>query len=278
MKFDRIPWDLLGGLLLGIALGLLYAWVISPVHFVDTNPATLRSDFKDQYRLVIAASYAATGDLGRAQARLALLGDPDPFQALTAQAQQMLADGQTQENVRALAILAGALQQANQPATDTPVPTLTPGISNATSTQPAAPVRTATLALTPTPIYSPTPRPTHTPTPTIGAPFVLNSQESVCDPKLQPGLLQVNVENAAGKPVAGAEIIITWSGGEEHFFTGFKPELGNGYADYAMTPGLTYAIRLGDGSTSVTDLTAPSCKTEGGDPYWGGISLDFRQP
>ena len=97
MKRERIPgrrsWlaenlYLLTGLLIGLGLGLLYAWVISPVKYVDTSPASLRADFKDGYRAAIASAYLASGNVERAQSRLALLGDPNPVQALVNQAQQ----------------------------------------------------------------------------------------------------------------------------------------------------------------------------------------------
>jgi len=71
----HFPWEWLIAIIAGFALGLFYAWVLSPVRYTDTIPNTLRADFKDQFRIAIAASYASTHDLGRAKARLALLGD-----------------------------------------------------------------------------------------------------------------------------------------------------------------------------------------------------------
>ena len=47
---------LLIGLVLGAAIGLLYAWVISPVTYVDASPDILRADYKEQYRSAIAAA------------------------------------------------------------------------------------------------------------------------------------------------------------------------------------------------------------------------------
>ncbi|HIE57173.1 MAG TPA: hypothetical protein EYP88_02930, partial [Anaerolineales bacterium] len=93
MREDRGSWYLFTGLVIGIILGLIYAWIIAPVQYVDTEPVTLRADLKDTYRLTIAQSYAVTGDLARAQARLALLGDEDSAQALAEQAQRAHADG-----------------------------------------------------------------------------------------------------------------------------------------------------------------------------------------
>jgi hypothetical protein len=70
-------------LLAGFGLGLAYSWLISPVTYVDANPAILRADFKDQYRIVIAASYTTSHDLARARARLELLSDTDPIGELS---------------------------------------------------------------------------------------------------------------------------------------------------------------------------------------------------
>ena len=65
-------------LLLGLAVGLLYAWVFNPVEYVDTTPDTLRMDYKTDYVLMTAEAYGAEGDLNQAQRRLALLGDLPP--------------------------------------------------------------------------------------------------------------------------------------------------------------------------------------------------------
>lgn len=103
------PWYLLTGLIFGFLLGLLYAWLLNPVVYSNTEPATLRADYKDLYRATIAQAYAATGDLARAQSRLDLLRDEDIVFALGTQAQQMLAAGEA-DDARALALLASALQ------------------------------------------------------------------------------------------------------------------------------------------------------------------------
>jgi hypothetical protein len=77
----------------------------------------MRADYKDLYRATIAQAYAATGDLARAESRLALLQDEDPVFALGTQAQQMLAVGEAYD-ARALALLAAALQAEG----DSPLP------------------------------------------------------------------------------------------------------------------------------------------------------------
>jgi len=262
-------WYLLTAALIGLGLGLIYAWVISPVKYVDAAPAALRADFKDQYRLLIASSYIATGDLGRAQARLALLKDADPVQALNAQAQQLLLAGDPNHASTVLIMLAGALQPGA--VSPTPPPQSAPG-----STLPA-PTGTATGA-TFIAIASPTPRPSATPTSTPGAPFAVTTQEKVCDPNLASGLLQVDVHDASGRGVPGVEILVTWNSGQEQFFTGFKPQFGNGYADFTMTPGVVYSLQLASNSAQVTGLSVPACPGQAGATYSGGLHLVFQQP
>ncbi|MFZ5820623.1 MAG: hypothetical protein ACOYYJ_12060 [Chloroflexota bacterium] len=284
MKVERLPWLPLLALALGFSLGLAYAWLVSPLGAVDASPRALRADFKDAFRSAIAAAYAATGDLERARARLELLGDPDTAQALTAQAQRMLAAGQPFEDVRQVALLASILQgQEVTVSPPAPLPTHT-GLASQPASQGAA---TPEETIPPTetqpagasiPASTPTPRPTRTPTPTLGAPYQLVGQDTTCEPELAEGLLQVNVINAARRPIPGAEIIIAWSSGEEHIFTGLKPELGNGYADFVMAPGAVYSARMADGGTPAPDLSAPACTAADGSEYYGGLRITFQQP
>ena len=283
----RFPWEWLIAIIVGFALGLFYAWVISPVRYTDTIPNTLRADFKDQFRIAIAASYASTHDLGRAKARLALLGDSDSSQALTAQSQRMLAAGESIEVVQQVAQLAANLQggaaQIQPSATATPtvsqiIVSPTVAVIGAATDAPTVPVASPTIESTPAIIFTPTPRPTHTPSPTPGAPYVLTAQDVVCNPNLTDGLMQITVVDKYNHQIPGVEIIITWSGGEEHFFTGLKPDIANGYADYIMQAGVSYTVRAGESGTPAPNLTAPSCTDSGGQTFTGGLHLTFQQP
>jgi hypothetical protein len=289
---------LITGLALGIGIGLLIAWGIAPVQYVDTTPSTLRFDFKDEYRYLIAAAYTANGDLPRAQMRLATLADADPVKALGAQAQRMLSENVSMDKIRILANLSEAIQfrattsavsTVPQPVSPTPVVPLIEASATPATNPPTALVETATPepvssptleetpTLLPTAIFTATPRATRTLTPTPGAPFELVNQSTFCEPT-QPGLLQVFLANGANKPVAGVELVITWFGGEEHFFTGLKPEMGYGYADYKMTENTEYALSLSAGGTRVTGLKVPACTEPDGKAYPGGIHLEFKQP
>lgn len=65
-------------MLVGIAAGLIYGWVVNPVEYVDIAPASLRDDYKTDYVLMVAEAYQVDEDLGTAVRRLAVLGSSAP--------------------------------------------------------------------------------------------------------------------------------------------------------------------------------------------------------
>jgi hypothetical protein len=100
----------------------------------------------------------------------------------------------------------------------------------------------------------------------------------VCNPDQVDPLIKVVIQDAAGQPVPSIEIRVTWDGGEDQFFTGLKPELGLGYADFLMNPEVVYSLMLIEGGNSVNDLTAAECQLDDGSRYWGSWQLTFTQP
>ena len=287
----RGNWYLLTGLILGVALGLVYSWVIAPVEYVDAPPYALRSDFKDQYRTLIAVAYLYNGDLERAVYRLGALQDADITRTLAMQAQQALAEGRPEIEVQALGRLAVALGQGPAPVAASPVAPATQASPTLALPSPTALLASPTVSDSPQPTPTPistlrTPQPTRTPlptlsptpTPTLGAPFVLQDVTLVCNPNLEVPRLEVEVRDAAGQPVPSVELVVAWSAGEESFFTGLKPELGLGYADYDMTVGTVYTLRLAQGGQPVENLTPVECAAEDGSRFWGGWLVLFVQP
>jgi hypothetical protein len=285
----RGSWYLLTGVIIGLIFGLVYSWVVSPVKYIDAAPNSLREDFKAQYRALVASAYMASGDLVRAKSRLGELKDTDVALTVAMQAQQALAEARPEAEIRALGLLAVALGQGPTPVvTELPaIPTPTIPLANTASPTPvlieATDTPTVQINITSsptarTPQPTSTPLPTRTPTTTPGAPFVLQDLTQVCDPDLIQPLLQVQTLDAAAQQVPGVEVIVSWDGNEDHFFTGLKPEMGLGYADFIMTPGLTYTLRLADGGQPVSDLTSTECETQNGERYWGSWLLIFLQP
>lgn len=320
-KRGRGPWYLVTGFVLGAVLGLAYAWVVDPIEYLDTAPISLRADFKDEYRALIASAYVASGDLARAESRLTLLGDGDTARVLAEQAQRAMAEGHSTQDAQALGLLALAVGQGLTPAAVTAIPSDTPALAPSSTISPvltpagsptlmttiastvtltatstieadvtATPednpgpgdLTTQTLApnedATQTPLPSGTPFPTRTPTATPGAPFVLREQTFVCEQTIKDPLIQVFVEDIDGRPVPGVEVVVNWEEREEHFFTGVKPEMGMGYADFIMTPEVVYSLRLVAGGEIFPDLTPVECETATSTRYWGSWLLVFEQP
>lgn len=282
---------LITGIVLGVAFGLVYSWIISPVEYVNAAPDSLREDFKGQYIALVAAAYLSNGDLERAKARLNELGNAEFAQLVAIEAQRALAEGRPNSETSALGLLAAALGQGptlvSTPIATTAFPTVeltntqspTPVISESTDT-PTLPTEST---IQPTNVESTaeptnTLLPTRTSSPTPGDPFELLDMSLVCDPTRNDALIQVETQDASGEPVPGVEFIVIWDGGEDHFFTGLMPEFGLGYADFSMTPGVTYVLRIAEGGDPIPDLIAAECEGTAGERYWGSWRLIFRQP
>jgi hypothetical protein len=294
---NRGPWYLITGLVLGIITGVLLAWGVQwlrPPVIYTNEPKSLRADSKDQYRAMIAAAYLATGDLARAKSRLNLLEDKDPYRTLAEQAQRSLAEGAFPQEARALGLLAIAVGQPPATANISPEPQASPSITVITASPEISAtvtpgvvltttITTAVATLTPTRLVSTlaptvTPLPTRTATPTQGAPFIVDKQDLICDPNIKDPQIQVTMLDAARQEVPGVELVVSWDGEENSFFTGLKPEQGEGYADFSMTPGVVYSLRLARGGQPVSNLSATECENPDGSRYYGTWRIVFIQP
>jgi hypothetical protein len=246
MRREGVLWvgGFVAGFLIGLALGLSYTWVIDPPPLTVTGPAALNPHDKEIYTVLIAAAYVADEDLDRARSRLAQLEDPDTEKTIVALAERYINEGRDAHDIRALARLSDALggtSAAMRPfiATSTPTLTLTP----TPTPLPPTPTPTQVIRATATPTVTPTPR--RTPTTEPVDLFGVVQSTALCDP-MTDGLLRVYVRDGAGKGVPGVQILVNWPGGEDRFFTGFKPEADLGYADFEMEPDEIYEVEMVD--------------------------------
>lgn len=69
-------------MLLGITAGLIYGWVINPVGVSNTSLDSLRSDYKADYLLMVAESYAADLDIAQAKKALESIMPGDPLRVV----------------------------------------------------------------------------------------------------------------------------------------------------------------------------------------------------
>jgi hypothetical protein len=283
----EFPLYLITGLVIGIAIGLFYAWRLSPVEVIDTVPASMSDEHKDAYRLLVAQAFMTNGDPQRAIARLFLLGDDDIVNAVEDQAQRLLSRGNNIDDTRAMATLLEALEKESAIG----LPTATVGDeytvlddgSDVTPTMMITPtvvdviVTEANTQVVTTEIPTATMMPTMTATPTALPAYALESFEKVCDPTIDTPLIQVMVKKNNGEQVPGVPIMVIWDDGDNVFYTGLKPNLGLGYADFEMTPGVSYDLHLVEGGEGVMDLSPQSCTKNDGSTYWSGWLVVFQK-
>ena len=259
----RSNWaPLVVGLVVGAGAGLIYGWVVQPARTTQAAPASLRADFQEEYAALIASAHAATGDLPRARARLALLPGATDGDHIAALAQAWLATGHPESEARALAALAAALGDP----TATPLPSA------------AVPNPSPTALVVATAAPTSRPRPTPLPTFTPGAPFRLSQRLLVCDDPAPLPRLQVIVLDSAGEGVPNVLVRVIWDAGQDQFFTGLKPDLGIGFGDFTLEPETEYTVQLAESDAIATGLRAESCTGDSGEPHFGSWQLTFVQP
>lgn len=108
-------------ILVGVAVGLLYGWLINPVEYVDTTPDTLRIDYQSDYVLMVAEIYSVESDIARAVRRLALLGNDPPAEIAHRALLFAEREGYIDSDIVLIRALYTDLQTWN-PALETPIP------------------------------------------------------------------------------------------------------------------------------------------------------------
>jgi hypothetical protein len=96
--------------LIGIALGLVYGWVIAPVQYTDITPNILRKDYRADYVLMVAEAHQNQPDPETAARRLAILGSESPAQIVTSALDYATNNGFTQNEISLLQDLLTAMQ------------------------------------------------------------------------------------------------------------------------------------------------------------------------
>ncbi len=263
---QRFPWlALLIGLVLGAAGGWAYAWLLNPVILVNIAPHQLVAEDQREYVVLVAEAYLRDYELDRARDRLNRLGyRGDIAQMVVELADQAYSSGTDPHEARALTILAEALGAApqgrgvwsgtGQPTTIAQTVTITPTFEGMPSITPTSvdPTATPTFVL-----------PTESPTPdfNIQTPMQLVSPLTpVCDPEYSPGLIEIWVRNELGEGIPGVKILVEWEGQQDIFFTGFKPEIEIGFADFQMEePYTRYTVTLVGRSEPVVGIESAPC-------------------
>jgi hypothetical protein len=96
--------------LIGIAIGLVYGWMIAPVQYTDVTPNILREDYRADYVLMVAEANQNEQDPETAARRLAILGSESPAQIVTATLTYATNNNFTQNEILLLQGLLTAMQ------------------------------------------------------------------------------------------------------------------------------------------------------------------------
>ncbi len=249
----------------GISGGLYYAWKVSPLVQTNTAPWQLSADGQRQYMIAVSLAFARDHDLKRSVDRLVdlQLGDKT-WQAVADAACDLARTSYVSTNtglaaVRSMVELAKSQGATGCASTLLPLYTSTPG--------PTSTIATVTPSLIPPSTKTPIPTlgPTFTPatsvagnTPTPGGDFRVTLVEPFCSAKT-PGIIEVTVQDSSGTGIPGIQVEVSTDSDKDDFFTGLKPERGPGFADYSMPPNGAYTVSVPGSSDRSRPLTPTAC-------------------
>ncbi|PJF23405.1 MAG: hypothetical protein CUN56_01050 [Phototrophicales bacterium] len=274
-RYDRprssISWfALLLGLIIGAAAGLYYTWEVAPVEQTDIAPWQLREDHLDAYIIAITLSYNYTGDLSRTIQRLIdlRLDTNDPIQYVADTACKLARNGEvnTSSDLKAIRSMMVFYQQQGKTSCADQLITLD---TNIPTTQV---VVLPTPTLIPPATKTPLPDSPIQPTPTSPRPFIPTNPpartfdivaiNTFCSTEI-PGVIEVRVQDFQGNEIPGQPIRVRGENVNSVFYTGLKPERGQGYADFQMEAGKAYTIEMpGLSDPSTNPLVASVCADE----------------
>ena len=96
--------------ILGVALGLIYGWVIDPIEYTDVPPNILREDYRADYVLMVAEAYQNEIDSEMAARRLAVLGSESPAVITSTTLEYARQNAFTENEIQTLQNLLTAMQ------------------------------------------------------------------------------------------------------------------------------------------------------------------------
>jgi hypothetical protein len=262
------------GLALGIAAGLVYAWLINPRIVTNVNPSQLTREGRRNYVIALSMAWARDGDILAAANRLADAGlewqDVADFACDLARERTAGTNAGLAEisSMIALAETQGRSAGCDLPVIYTNTPAPSPTFATPTETRPPPPSKTPTPTLgvtfTPPPLIL-------TPTPEPPGEFTVDVR-TFCDGE---GRIEVLVQTANGQGVPGMAVVVQADQDRQTFFTGLKPERDLGYADFTMTPERSYVVSLRDFREART-RSLPAAPCTAGSPDRAGYRVTFR--
>jgi hypothetical protein len=264
------PLGVIFGIALGLAAGLILAWVVAPVQQVDIRPSQLNEADQARFLEAVALAYAQDGNLDRAVRRLLDLQLPgDPIQVMADTACRLATSDyiNSSSGFRAVQAMVSFYQlQGRAGCADEVI-----RVQALESTQVVeVTLPTATFTLIPPPTKTATPEGSLLATATSAAPlaqatplparFDLANVATSCS-AARPGMIEVLVFAANGSSgIPGQAVRVRWGDEDSLFVTGLQPERGAGYADFEMEAEQSYLVDLpGQSEVVQPALVASPC-------------------
>ncbi|HQE93342.1 MAG TPA: hypothetical protein PLH19_02115 [Anaerolineae bacterium] len=281
---------LITGLVLGLAAGLVYTWVISPPQYYDTYPPLLDKTYRTEWIQMTALAYGAEGNWNRTQLRLQGLAEAEIRPIVATVLEQAVVAGRPLVTLQRLAELA-AFYGVDTPAVHiytgevTVVPPLPPASS------PTPPVIVPPTATVSSPTATPSPRPTLTAPSPLSTPQPLTalrivSQTFTCEaqPHITVSLMLSHTitvrrrEQVEMLPLPGREVWLLWEDGADRAVTGFKPEVGLERADFAVEPGHVYKLYIDTPQgVPLSTIQVEPCTTDAGEGWVSRLLMLLEQ-
>lgn len=286
------------GLVVGLAAGLYYTWMVNPVQYYNSLPSLMRSDYRADWIKMSALAYAQDGNLARAEARLNGLNRQEVQQQVARVLDEAVALERPLPLLQRLASLAshyGAdtptvrIYAQSTPTAETPSPTPSPTETpTATPTPTLTPTTTPrpTATATPTPRYTATPRPTPTPLVIAVPDYTVVSLERLCE--VQPRVLVTLTESVTVtvrgqprselRPLPGLTLWLISGNQTNRAVTGLRPDINPGYADFVVQPNTIYNlyVETPDGAP-VARLNIEACLAGEESNTWTTWSLTLQR-
>ena len=97
---------------IGLIVGLLYGWLISPVVIVDTTPEMMSEDYRTDMVLMTAEIFSNSGDLNIPLQTLKLLSTQSPSVTVSQAIEYARAVGYAENDITLLQVLGAALSSS----------------------------------------------------------------------------------------------------------------------------------------------------------------------
>jgi len=101
-------------ILVGLAAGLVYGWVVNPLDKTSQEPAALRMDYKTDYVLMVAEIFYDEQDISRAQSDLLFLGEQDGGELVESALNYATQVGYSAEDIMKIRLLRDSLAEMAQ--------------------------------------------------------------------------------------------------------------------------------------------------------------------